>query len=162
MHFAEESMDYERERMRLAELYTAMNHDELEAIVKDWDSLTGVAQQALRGEMTRRGMNLENEDHICTEGNAGVLVDAVTVAEFSELGEAVLAQGLLASGGIPSALLDVDDRPLDPDWFSRLSDCGLSHFPGVHAGIKLQVNAADAEAARDVLDAAVRDDPDAE
>jgi len=154
-------MDYEREQMRLAELYAAMNNDELEELGKDWDSLTGVAQQALRGEMTRRGMNLEDENDTSTEGNAGMLVDAVTVAEFSELGEAVLAQGLVASGGIPSALSDADDRPLDPDWFNRLSDCGLGHFHGVNEGIKLQVNAADAEAARDVLDAPVRDDPDA-
>jgi hypothetical protein len=155
-------MDHDQEQMRLAELYAAMNDGELEALAEDWESLTDAARQALQHEAARRGMDLEEYKVSSQEEDDGKLKDPVTVAEFPEIGEALLAQGLLASGGIASALSDAGDKPLDPDWLNPRSGRGLGHVPGVNAGIKLQVNATDVESAREVLDQPIQADPESE
>ena len=155
-------MDQEQERMRLVELYAAMNDGELEALAEDWESLTDAAHQALKDEMARRGMNLEAENDAGPKENDSPLIDPVTVAEFPALDEALLALGLLTSGGIPCRLSDADDKPLDPEWLSRISGSGFGWVPGVNAGIKLQVNSSDVDAAREVLDQPIQPDSDPE
>jgi len=61
-------IDQQKERERLQNLYAAMEDGELETISDEWLTLTGTAKIALRAEMARRGMNLEEIDRLEREG----------------------------------------------------------------------------------------------
>ena len=50
------TMDWQKERKRLAERYAAMQDGELQEIANSPESLTDVARQVLRSEMASRGM----------------------------------------------------------------------------------------------------------
>jgi hypothetical protein len=152
-------MKHDDEQIRLAGLYASMNDGELESLAEDWDSLIEAGHQALKEEMARRGMHLSLKTEPSPEEEGEALTDPVTVAEFPDMSEALLAQGLLASGGIPSALSGAGDTPSTSDqaWFGPRSGSGLGHLPGVNAGIRLQVNSADAETAREVLEQPLQD-----
>ncbi len=155
-------MDFGQERMRLAALYAEMVDGELEDLAEDLDSLTDAARQALKDEMDRRGMNLEPESAVDIEAEEIRLVDPVTVVECNEVSEALLARGLLASGGIPSVLLDADDKLLDPDRLASGSTWGFGHVAGANAGLKLQVAAKDLRAARETLEEPMMEEGDPE
>jgi hypothetical protein len=154
-------MDPERERIRLAELYAGMADGELEALAEDWDSLTDAAHQALKDEMARRGLSIAMEEAPPTADDTQ-LREPVTVAEFHDPAEALLAKGLLESGGIQCALSDVGDKRLDPDGFIARSTAGIGHIPDVAGVIKLQVNAADLEAAFEALNQPAPEDSESE
>ena len=155
-------MDFGQERMRLAALYAEMVDGELEELAEDLDSLTDAARQALKDEMDRRGINLEPESAVEIEAEEVRLVDPVTVVECTELSEALLARGLLASGGIASVLLDADNKLLDPDRLASDPTWGFSQVAAANAGIRLQVAAADLRAAREVLEEPLEEEGDPE
>jgi hypothetical protein len=72
--------------------------------------------------------------------------DLVTIRQFGDISEALLAQGCLSASGIDSFLTDANMARLD--WpLSR--------------GMRLQVNAADADAAIELLDEPAPDHPGA-
>jgi hypothetical protein len=147
-------MDIGLERMRLAAVYAAMADGELEALAVDWESLTEAAHLALKDEMDRRGLRIENKEAKNTrpEAEEDRLVEPVTVVEFVKLEEATVARGLLASGGIPSMLVDFRGNPIGPGWFGDLEFRDGTTLPsGADAGIRLLVNAADLQEAREVL-----------
>jgi hypothetical protein len=133
-----EQTDPERERLRLSEVYSEMTEEQLEELAAEWESLTGVAQLALKQEVERRGLQLELEEQR-VPGEAEFAGELVTIREFESPGEARLVKDLLESGGIRVSLLDVHNQPLDSTGpaFGRVS---------------LQVRPEEAEIAKEFLD----------
>ena len=127
----------EDERVRIAGVYSAMSDEELGQIAESGDELSVAAQEAFRAEVARRGLKMEiapprGEDVV--EFN-----ETVTLRQFRDLPEALLAKGSLESAGIEAYL--VDDNMIRMDWF-------ISNLLG---GIKLKVRPEDAEAAGEIL-----------
>jgi hypothetical protein len=127
----------EQEQQRLARLYSGMTPEELQKIAADGASLIDTAREALRTEITRKGLALT-----VNEAPAGVDVleerDLLEIRRFLDLPEALLAKGRLESAGIECFL--TDDNMVRINWSNLLG------------GAKLLVNRADAEAATAVLD----------
>lgn len=105
--------DHDEERARLADVYSAMSNEELSRISESGDELSVAAQEALD--------------------------EFVTLRQFRDLPEALLAKGSLESAGIEALL--ADDNMIRLDWF----------YSNLLGGIKLKVRAEDAEAANEIL-----------
>jgi len=128
-----------RERRRLVENYASMTDGELQRLARNAESLTELAWDALEDEMDRR--HLEYPDVPATEPRQEIEVqELVTIRQFRDLPEALLAKGSLESAGIECSL--ADENLVRLDWF-------ISNFIG---GIKLNVRAADAANGRKLLD----------
>jgi hypothetical protein len=133
----ESYLDEQRERRRLAENYAGLTDGELQRLAQGADSLTDLAWEALEEEMERRHLKCPEE----TESQPEIEIrELVTVRQFRDLPDALLAKGCLESVGIECFL--GDENLVRLDWF-------ISNFVG---GIKLNVRTADAENARKVLD----------
>jgi len=127
----------EQERLRIAGVYSAMSDEELGQIAESGDELSAAAREAFQAEVGKRGLKMDitpprGEDVF--EFNP-----TVTLRQFRDLPEALLAKGSLESAGIQTYL--VDDNMIRMDWF-------ISNLLG---GIKLKVRAEDAEAAGEIL-----------
>ncbi len=129
--------DYETERARLAAIYAAMSDEELQTIADSGDELSVAAQEALLGEASRRGFPITIAPPPAAE--AVEAVNLVTLRQFRDLPEALLAKGSLDSAGIETFL--VDDNMIRMDWF----------YSNLLGGIKLKVRAEDADAANEIL-----------
>ena len=145
MRYLDESyLDDRQERRRLAANYAGMTDGELQRLAQTADSLTELAWDALEDEMDRR--HLEYSDDDCSDDSAPEprqemeVRELVTIRQFRDLPEALLAKGSLESAGIECFL--ADENLVRLDWF-------ISNFIG---GIKLNVRAADAENAQKLLD----------
>jgi len=127
----------EEERVRIAGVYSAMSDEELGQIAESGDELSAAAQEAFRAEVARRGLKME----IAPPRGEDVFEfnETVTLRQFRDLPEALLAKGSLESAGIEAYL--VDDNMIRMDWF-------ISNLLG---GIKLKVRPEDAEAAGEIL-----------
>ena len=127
----------EQERGRVAGVYSAMSDEELGQIADSGDELSAIAQEAFHAEVARRGLNMA----IAPPRGEDVLEfnETVTLRQFRDLPEALLAKGSLESAGIQAYL--VDDNMIRMDWF-------ISNLLG---GIKLKVRAEDADAASEIL-----------
>jgi hypothetical protein len=133
------SLDDQRERRRLAANYAGMADEELQTLARSAESLTELAWDALEDEMDRR--HLECADDPAPEPRQQIeMRELVTIRQFRDLPEALLAKGSLESAGIECFL--ADENLVRLDWF-------ISNFIG---GIKLNVHAADAENAQKLLD----------
>jgi hypothetical protein len=129
----------QRERRRLAENYAGMADCELQRLARNAESLTEFAWDALEDEMERR--HLECPADAATEPREEMeMRELVTVRQFRDLPEALLAKGSLESAGIECFL--ADDNLVRLDWF-------ISNFIG---GIKLNVRVQDAGNAEKLLD----------
>ena len=127
------------ERQRLAEIYAGMTDAELQNLGLRPASLTEVAWEALDDELDRRNLELLEEE--APEDREELeLRELVTIRQFRDLPEALLAKGSLESAGIECFL--ADENLVRLDWF-------ISNFIG---GIKLNVRVADVENARKILD----------
>lgn len=137
--------DPEQERQRLTKLYAEMSDGELEAIAADSVELTDVARQALTDELARRHPEeAVVADTVASPGRDSIeLADVVSIRQFRDLHEALLAKGALDSAEIESFL--VDDNMIRMDWF----------YSNLVGGIKLCVKQEDAEAALDLLEQAI-------
>ncbi len=132
-------LDEQRERRRLAETYAGMTDGELQRLARSAESLTELAWDALEDEMDRR--HLECSDEPVPEPREEMEVrELVTIRQFRDLPEALLAKGSLESAGIECFL--ADENLVRLDWF-------ISNFIG---GIKLKVRAPDAANAQKLLD----------
>jgi hypothetical protein len=132
-------MNEQPERQRLADNYAGMTDGELQKLARSAESLTELAWDALEDEMDRR--HLEFDDDPAQEPRQQMeMRQLVTVQQFRDLPEALLAKGSLESAGIECFL--ADDNLVRLDWF-------ISNFIG---GIKLNVRTADAANARKILD----------
>ncbi len=145
MPYLDESyLDEQRERRRLADNYASMTDGELQRLARSAESLTELAWDALEDEMDRRHLEFpddEGSDDARTEPRQEMEVrELVTIRQFRDLPEALLAKGSLESAGIECFL--ADDNLVRLDWF-------ISNFIG---GIKLNVRAADAANAQNLLD----------
>jgi hypothetical protein len=126
-----------QERERMAAVYSAMSDEELRQIAASGDELSTAAEEALQAETVKRGLNFE----IAAPRGEDVFEfnEIVTLRQFRDLPEALLAKGSLESAGIQAYL--VDDNMIRMDWF-------ISNLLG---GIKLKVRPEDAEAAHAIL-----------
>ena len=123
-----------KQRQRLADTYAAMTDDELLKLASNPEALTETAWETLEDELDRRHLELPPEP-----ADAPAHIDfrkLVTIRQFRDLPEALLAKGCLESMGIECFLRD--DNLVRLDWF-------ISNFVG---GIKLCVNPEDAENAQ--------------
>jgi hypothetical protein len=132
-------LDEQRERLRLAANYATMTDGELQRLAKNAESLTDLAWDALEDEMDRR--HLECSDEAAPEARQQMeMQQLVTIRQFRDLPEALLAKGSLESSGIECFL--ADENLVRLDWF-------ISNFIG---GIKLKVRAPDVSNAQKLLD----------
>jgi hypothetical protein len=153
-------IDPEQERRRLAEFYSRQMDGELEQVAGQAYDLTDLAREALRVEMSRRGLAgafvevapiaptpaALPGDPVPEPPKVETLLggelevrEMVTVRQFRDLPEALFARGSLESAGIECALLD--DNMVRLDWF-------ISNLLG---GVKLQVRQEDASVAEEIL-----------
>lgn len=133
----------EQERERLAEVYFAMSDEELQKIAQSGDEFSEVAFDALKAEIARRGLAIE----VMPPPGFDVpeLNETITLRQFRDLPEALIARGSLESAGIQAYL--VDDNMIRMDWF----------YSNLLGGIKLKVNAEDVEAATEILNQPIPD-----
>jgi Putative prokaryotic signal transducing protein len=127
----------EHELQRMAGVYAAMSDEELGQIAESGGELSTGALEAFQGEVARRGLTIS----IIPGRGEDVFEfsETVTLRQFRDLPEALLAKGSLESAGIQAYL--VDDNMIRMDWF-------ISNLLG---GIKLKVRAEDAEVALEIL-----------
>jgi hypothetical protein len=134
-------LDEQRERRRLAANYASMTDGELQKLAQHAESLTELAWDALEDELDRRHLELnDHEDDILEPKQSLEMRELVTIRQFRDLPEALLAKGSLESAGIECFL--ADENLVRLDWF-------ISNFIG---GIKLNVRPADEFNARKLLD----------
>jgi len=159
--------DPEQERQRLAEQYSRQIDGRLEKVASEAYELSDLAKEVLRSELQRRGLSMQLAEHapipakkvpepgdppgeqpreLEESGNEPEVLrgsddihEMVTLRQFRDLPEALLAKGSLESAGIACAL--ADDNMVRMDWF----------YSNAIGGIKLLVNAGDAAEAEQVL-----------
>lgn len=127
-----------------------MSDAELQQLARNPESLTETAWEVLEDELDRRGLDMDEEaDEDTEEGTHDdpehdrdeiEIRELVTIRQFRDLPEALLAKGSLESSGIECFL--ADENLVRLDWF-------ISNFIG---GIKLRVKAQDAANAHKILD----------
>jgi hypothetical protein len=157
-------IDPEHERQRLITFYAGQMDGELEKVAGQAYELTDLAREALRAELTKRGLTpkfVEQAPLIVKKESTPVPGDPpapkprmdqadsedgdveerklVTVRQFRDLPEALLAKGCLDSANVDTFL--VDDNVVRLDWF----------WSNMLGGVKLQVDAENAEAANEIL-----------
>ena len=132
------------ERNRLAQVYAALSDGELQQLAREADSLTPEAQAVLAAEMSRRKLPAEPESEIEPEDSArkqrADLRDLLTIRQFRDLPEALLAKSVLDSAGIECFL--GDDNLIRMDWL----------WSNLLGGIKLRVRQEDALVASRLLE----------
>jgi hypothetical protein len=120
-----------------AETYLQMSEAELLQLAASYDSLIESAQDALRAEFARRGMEPPMmEDKGWDEVTSRKLV---TVRRYRDVSEAIVARSVVESAGIFCFLRD--ENLVRLDW--QVSNC--------IGGLSLQVRPEDAEAAVELL-----------
>jgi hypothetical protein len=105
-------LDDSRQRIRLADTYAAMSDGELLRLARNAESLTDVAWDALEDELDRRHLELPEDSEPVHTLDFRTLV---TIRQFRDLPEALLAKGCLESAGIECFLRD--DNLVRLDWF---------------------------------------------
>jgi hypothetical protein len=128
-------MDLPRES-ELLETYRSASDGELLDLALTYDSLTEVAQNALRAEFARRGLEPPVIPDPAPEAE---MLPVVTVQQYRDLTEAQLAMGVLESAGIPCYLRD--ENTVRTQWF----------WSNLIGGIRLQVREEDRAAAEALL-----------
>ena len=134
-----------RERNRLAQLYAALSDGELQRLAGETETLTDEARAALALEMSRRNIPAETagEAEDSPPGGRAKLRDLLTIRQFRDLPEALLAKSVLDSAGIECFLGDDNLTRMDWLWSNLLG------------GIKLRVRQEDALEASRLLDGGV-------
>ena len=134
------TIDPEQERARLAEFYSRQTDGELEEVAKQADDLTDVAREALRSELSKRGLyvgQMEESDAEPGE-DATEFRDLIVVRRYWTLPEAELAKGALDAEGIESFLFD--------------ENMVRGFNANAIGGVKLRVDPQNVEAANRILD----------
>src|SRR5580658_2653917 len=133
-------MDPQQEKLRLEELYASDTDEQLENVAAQAHELTEVAREALRAELSKRGLYVGQLEGTAPDQDNAEFRDLVTIRAFWNLLEAELAKGLLDSAGIESFLFD--DNMVRLDWFNA----------NALGGVKLRVDADNVEEATRVLE----------
>jgi hypothetical protein len=139
------NIDPDRERQQVSSRYAEMSDEELQKLADDSASLSEVGYRCLVNEAQRRGLELRFGD-LAAAADELEQRELVTLRQFRDLPEAVLAKGRLASAGIESYL--GDDNMVRMNWF-------ISNLLG---GIKLKVKPEDVAAAEEVLSQPIPED----
>jgi hypothetical protein len=126
------------ERQRLARAYAAMPDVQLEDLASVAFSLTSIALDALKDEISRRGLNVVVVENASDDGP---LPRLVTIRRFRDLPDALLAKSVLESAQIECFLADEVVIRMDWLWSYALGQ------------IKLHVRDAHASSADEVLKA---------
>jgi hypothetical protein len=134
-----------QERERLAAFYSSLNEEELRILASQSDTLTPAALLVLQEEISRRQLTIELHAPVDASGRAEPS-NIVTLRRFRDLPDALVAKGILDSAGIECRL--GDENLIRMDWF--LSNCV--------GGMKLWVNAEDADAAASLLDSSASEE----
>ncbi|MGC2539667.1 MAG: hypothetical protein WA372_00605, partial [Candidatus Sulfotelmatobacter sp.] len=109
----ESFLNAQRERRRLAANYAGMTDGELQRLARNAESLTELAWDALEDEMDRRHLEVSDDG---PEPRLEMEVrELVTIRQFRDLPEALLAKGSLESSGIECFL--ADENLVRLDWF---------------------------------------------
>ena len=132
------TVDWDKERKRVREVYAGMEDGELQKIARDADGLTEVAREELEAEMGRREMKLPAKRKKAGATQAGR--PPVIVGRYLFLPDAQVAKSILDSAGIESFL--ADENVVRMDWF----------YSNAVGGIKLLVRHEDAETAKKLLE----------
>lgn len=125
--------------MNFAQRYKEMSETELMDLARKYDDLTDPAQAALRAEFARRGMEPPLIEEEVEPGLDEDDPELVTVGQYRDMPEAVVARAALEQAGIKCFLRD--ENTVRMDWV-------LSNAIG---GLRLQVAAEDEAAANEVL-----------
>ncbi len=131
--------DSEEKGNQVAQLYSSMSDAELKKLADEAWSLTDIGKDALRAELVRRGLEFE----LAKSAPAAPQIQSrslVTLRQYRDLPEALLAKGFLESAGIESFLLDETTIRMDWLWSNLLG------------GVKLGVRSEDAGVAAELLD----------
>jgi hypothetical protein len=141
------------ERQRLSQLYAAMSDGELRELAREAGSLTDEARTALAAEMERREIAAEEPE--AEDPKEAVLPesefrDLLTIRQYRDLPEALLAKSVLESAGIECFL--GDDNLIRMDWL----------WSNLLGGIKLRVRQEDALVASRLLEGGGSQRDDAE
>jgi len=120
---------------RFTEEYLQMGEVELLRLAAAYDSLVEPAQDALRGEFARRGM----EPPLVEEPAEADSQPLVTVQRYRDLSEAIVGRAALESAGIFCFLQD--ENFLRLDWGAAIA----------LGGLRLQVRPEDVQAADELL-----------
>lgn len=123
-------------RNRVAQLYAGMSEPELKKLADEAWSLTDTGKEVLRAELARRGLEFELAPAAAAELESRHLV---TLRQFRDLPEALLAKGFLESAGVECFL--VDETTIRMDWL----------WSNLLGGVKLCVDEEAAEAAAQIL-----------
>jgi hypothetical protein len=145
MIFAMAMTDPEQERQRLVEFYSSKPDVELEQVTEEADGLTDIAREALRAELTKRGLYIGQLDDRALDEESAEFRNLVVIRTFWNLLEAELAKGLLDSAGVEAFLFD--DNMVRLDWFNA----------NALGGVKLRVDASNVEAANRILNESISD-----
>jgi hypothetical protein len=156
-------IDPERERQRLIAFYSGQMDGELEKVATQAYELTDLAREALKAEIARRGLGVELTENapVIAKKESPVmpgdppppvppaepstldgefeLRNLVTIRQFRDLPDALLAKGSLESAGIEAVL--TDENIVRLDWF----------WSNLMGGIKLNVDPENVEAANSIL-----------
>jgi hypothetical protein len=129
------------ERQRLRRVYEGLSDGELERLAKEASTLTPEAKAALAVEVSRRRIHAEPEAAEAAEPKARPeLLDLLTIRQFRDLPEALLAKSVLESAGIECFL--GDDNLIRMDWL----------WSNLLGGIKVRVRQEDALVASRLLE----------
>ncbi len=115
-----------------------MSEMELESLAADWHSLIPEARTALAAEFATRNLEF-TEPPLPADEATHEFRELVTIRRYRDLSEAIVARAVIESTGIFCFLKD--ENLVRLDW-------QVSNFIG---GIRLQVAAADVEAAEAIL-----------
>jgi hypothetical protein len=160
--------DPDQERRRLTEFYAGQLDGELEKVAAQAYELTELAREVLRAEVSRRGLDVIFVEQPPTitpkqleakpgdpppaqpakeepepEDDHFELRTLITLRQFRDLPEALLAKSCLNSAGIECMLLD--DNLVRLDWF----------WSNLVGGVKLKVEPSDAESAMEILNQSI-------
>jgi hypothetical protein len=134
------------ERHRLAQFYAALTDGELQQLAREGTSLTEEARAALAAEIAKRGLAVDAADlashaeETAAQRGRPEMRDLLTIRQYRDLPDALLAKSALESAGIECFL--GDDNLIRMDWL----------WSNLLGGIKLRVRQEDAIIASRLLE----------
>src|SRR3954470_21472412 len=133
-------IDPEKERARLAEVYSRQTDEELQEVGAHQENLTDVALQSLRAELSRRGLMQDPSEEFSDVGqDEPKFRNLVTLRSYWNLPDAELARGALEAAGIECFLFD--DNMVRMNWFNA----------NAIGGVKLRVDRQNIDEANSIL-----------
>jgi len=128
-----QSLIQKKERRRLADHYAGLSEGELQELAAAADSLTELAREALKFELSRRGLEIALQDPTVSSHQPSSS-GPITLRRVRDLPDALLAKSILDFANIECYLIDENTIRMNWLWSNALD------------GIKLWVRPEDADA----------------